>query len=174
MNITVNVDKVTLDTAVAEIVRYDSEGDEYAAGERTVADIVAEKITALLVKDERWLPLRERVLEIRKDVIREVLLPVVEEAVTGTFQKTNSYGEPVGPQITMRQVIAEEAQKMMTQPADSYNREKGTVLQVMVRQEVQAALGNEIRDAVKQAREQVATEIGQMVAASVQAGLKAR
>jgi len=174
MNITVNVDEISLDTVVADIVRYDSEDGEYRDGERTVADIVAEQITALLVKDDRWNSLRDRVLQIRKEVIREALLPVIEQAMGGAFQKTNTFGEPVGPEITMRQVIADEAKKMMTQPADSYNRDKGTVLQQMVRKEVEAALGAEIRDAVKQAREQVSGEIGSMVASAVQAGLKAR
>lgn len=174
MNITVNVDEVTLSTAVAEIIRYDSEDEEYREGQRTVADIVAEQITARLIKDEHWRSLKDHVLRIREQVIREALTPVVEKALTESFQKTNSYGEPVGGQITMRQVIAEEAKKIMTGPADTYNRDKGTLLQVMVRKEVEAALRNEIRNAVKQAREQVAADIGQMVANSVQAGLKAR
>lgn len=175
MNITVNVDEVSLDTAVASIVRYDGDDSEYMAGERTVADLVAELIMARLMKDERYGYLRDNVLNIRKEVIREALAPVIEEALTGAFCKTNSYGEPIaGTQTTMREVIADEAKKLMTQPADNYHREKGTLLQVMVRKEVEAALGAEVKDAVKKAREQVSAEIGQMVATAVQAGLKAR
>ena len=174
MNITVNVDEITLDTIVGEITEYDGDSDLIVKGNRTVADLVAEQIVATLVKDERWKSLRNSVLDIRTEVIREALMPVVEEAMTGAFQRTNSYGEPAGAKVTMRQVIADEVAKMMNNPADSYNREKGTVLQVMVRKEVEAALGAEVRGAVKQAREQVAAEIGQMVASAVQAGLKAR
>lgn len=174
MNITVNVDEVSLDTAVASIVRYDGDDSECVAGERTVADLVAELIVNRLMKDGRWGYLRDCVLNIRKEVIREALLPVVEKAMSEPFQRTNSYNEPAGPQVTMREVIADEAKRLMTQPADSYNRDKGTLLQVMVRKEVEAALGAEVRDAVKQAREQVSAEIGQMVANAVHAGLKAR
>ena len=150
MNITVNVDEISLDTAVGEVVRYGEDG-EYVTGHRTVADLVAEQVTARLMQDDRWNSLRDRVLDIRKEVIRETLLPVIEEALTGAFRKTTNFGEPVGPEITMRQVIADEAKRLMTQPVDSYNRDKGTVLQQMVRKEVEAALGAEIRDAVKQA-----------------------
>jgi hypothetical protein len=174
MNITVNVDEVTLDTAVAQIIRWDEDGEQNVSGTRTVAEIVAEQITARLIKDDRWRSLRDKMFEVRTEVIREALAPIVEQALAESFQRTNSYGEPAGGTVTMRQVIADEAKKFMTQPADTYNRDKGTVLQVMVRKEVEAALGTEIREAVKKAREQVSAEIGQMVANSVQAGLKAR
>lgn len=174
MNITINVDEVSLSTAVAEIIQWDEEGDQYAKGEQTVADLVAAQIVAKLVGDRSWPSLREQLLEVRKDVLREALTPVIEEAMTSVFQKTNGYGEPAGPKVTMREVIADEVKRLMTQPADSYNRDRGTVLEVTVRKEVESALGAEIRNAVKQAREQVSAEIGQMVAASVQAGLKAR
>lgn len=171
LNITIQVDEVTLDTAVAGVVSFDEDGDPYTSGEATVATLVAQQITAHLIKDEQWRSLRDRMLEIRAEVIREALTPVVEKTLTESFQKTNSYGEPVGGQISMRQVIADEAKKLMTQSADTYNRDKGTLLQVMVRKEVEAALGSEIRDAVKAARQQVSDEIGAMVAKSVAAGM---
>lgn len=175
MNITVNVDEVTLATAVAKITRWSEEDEELVGdGERTIGDIVAEQITAALIKDDRWDSMRKKVLEIRSEVIREALLPVVEKALGETFQKTNSYGEPIGGAISMRQVIAEEAKQFMTQPADTYNREKGTVLQVFVRKAVAEALTTEVQEAVKQAREQFAGEIGKQVTAAVQAGLRAK
>lgn len=174
MNITVNVDEVTLATVVREVTGYDE--DDYPHGRRdiTVADVVAEEIVARLVRDGSWPSVREQMLEVRREMLREALMPVVEEAMTSAFQKTNSYGEPTGAKVTMREVIVDEVKRMMTQPADSYSRDKGTVLQVMVRKEVEAALGAEVRDAVKKAREQVSAEIGQMVANAVQSGLKAR
>lgn len=172
MNITVSVDEITLATVVAEIVDWDRDGDPvYEGKQATVGSLVADKITDRLTQDKGWPTLREKVLEIRAEVIREALTPVVEKALTETFQKTNSYGEPIGGQISMRQVIADEAKKLMTQSADTYNRDKGTLLQVMVRKEVETALGAEIRDAVKAARKQVSDEIGAMVAKSVAAGM---
>lgn len=175
MNITVTVDEITLDTAVTQVIGYDSEGDEYATGkERTIGDIVAEQITAALIKDDRWNSLRTKMLDIRSEVIREALAPVVEKALSETFQKTNSYGEPIGGETSMRQVIAKEAKQFMTQPADTYNRDKGTVLQMMIRREVAAVLTTEVAEAVKQARDQFAGEIGKQVTSAVTAAMRGK
>ena len=174
MNITVNIDEVSLSTAVDEITGYDEDGDWTGKRYRTVGELVAAQILDRLVRDNHWNRLRDQMLEIRGEVIREALLPVVEKAMGESFQKTNNFGEASGAPVTMRQVIADEVKRILTNPADNYSRDKGTVLQVMVRKEVEAALGAEIRDAVKQAREQVSAEIGQLVATAVQAGLKAR
>lgn len=175
MNITLNIDEISLATAVDQVAEYDDDGDLIGPRDRTVGELVANMILERLVRDNHWNRLRDQMLEVRREVIREALLPVVEKALSESFQKTNSYGEPIaGTQATMREVIADEARKLMTEPADSYHRDKGTRLQVMVRKEVEAALGAEVKDAVKQAREQVSAEIGAMVASAVQAGLKAR
>ena len=174
MNIAVSVDDVTLDTIVGEILGFDEDGDPVTKGERTIASMVAEQITARLMHDDRWDSMRNKVLEIRAEVIREALLPVVEQALAEQFQRTNNYGEPTGGTISMRTVIAEEAKKFMTQPADTYNREKGTVLQVFVRKAVAEALTTEVQEAVKQAREQFAGQIGQQVTAAVQTALRAK
>jgi Arc/MetJ-type ribon-helix-helix transcriptional regulator len=174
VNITINVDEVTLDTIVGEVLGFDEDGDPVTKDERTIADTVAEKITAALVKDDRWDSMRKKVLEIRSEVIREALKPVVEQALTETFQRTNNYGEPIGGVISMRQVITDELKQFMTQPADTYNRDKGTVLQVFVRKAVAEVLTTEVQEAVRQAREQFAGEIGKQVTAAVQAGLRAK
>ena len=174
MNITVKVDEISLDTAVAEVFAYDEDGDAYARGERTVGDLVAGQIVDRLVRGANtgWPGLVAKVTEIRNEVIRETVRPQIEEAVAAPFRKTNSYGEPVGEPTTLRQLIVDEARKAVNEPADRYS--SSTFLQQAVRAEVQKALAKEIADAVKQAREQVAAEVGQHVAAAVQAGLKAR
>jgi hypothetical protein len=174
MNITVKVDEVALDSVVGEIVGWDDEGEQVVTGDRTLADVVAEQIVAKAVKDDRYPHLREQALEIRKEIIREKLTPIIEEALSGGFQRTNGYGEPVGKPVTMREVIAEQVKEIVSKPASSYDRDKGSLLQQTVRKEVQEALAAEIKDAVKTAREQVASEIGNQVAAAVQSGLKAR
>ena len=174
MNITVNVDEVSLDTVVAEIVAFDEDGDPYPNGERTVADLVAAQIMARLLKDDGYRQLATRVQEIRAEEIRAAVRPLIEEALRRPIRKTNTYGEATGAETTLTEVIIDEAQKAITKPLDSYNRDKGTFLSKTVADEVKKALSAEIADAVKKAREQVSAEIGQHVAAAVQAGLKAR
>lgn len=175
MNITVSVDEVTLDTAVAEVMAYDDETGPYPQGERTIGDLVAEQIVSRLIKDTgRWSRYCDQVTRVRDEVIRERVMPLIEEALTRPIQKTNTYGEATGQETTLTEVIIGEAQKIMKAPIDSYSRDRGTLLTKLVADEVKKALSAEIADAVKAARQQVSTEIGSHVAAAVQAGLKAR
>lgn len=180
MNITVNVDEVTLDTVVAEVYGYDEDGydeDGYAGKQSTgtIADLVAAKIVEKVAADEtRWHPLTRHVAEIRAELIREMIRPQIEQALSEPFSKTNGYGEPAGQPVTLRTLIVEETKKALTAPVDCYNRDKGSFVTQLVRDEVRKAFAAEVADAVKQARAAVADEVGQMVASSVQAAMKAR
>ena len=179
MNIEIKVDDITLATVVAEVMDYDEDGDLVSSGkERTVAELVAAQIVERVVRDDRYPRLKDRVTAIRDEEIREAIRPAIVEAVTRPLKKTNGYGEPTGQVTTLSEVIVDEARKFMKEPADKYRREDGTVLQKLVRDEVHKAFGSEIADAVKQARELVATQLGDTVSdqitAAVKAGLKAK
>jgi len=176
VNITVTVDEVTLDTVVADGIRYNEDGEPYRTidGQATIADLVAAQITERLSKEDAWGGLRKRASEIRAEAIREAVRPQIEEAIAKPIQKTNSYGEPVGEPTTLRELIIDEARKAVNEPVDKYARDKGTFLTQAVKREIQAALSAEIADAVKQARQQVADEIGQQVTAAVAAAMRAK
>jgi hypothetical protein len=162
MQITVQVDEVTLTTVIGDIVEYDEydeDGDASVTGHKTVADLVATQIVDRLIKDaDRWPSLRERVTQIRDEVIRERVTPSVEAALTRPIRKTNRYGEPTGAETTLSELIVDEARKVLTEPADKYRSEKGSVLQHAIRTEVKAAFDAEIAAAVKKAREDVIAE----------------
>lgn len=176
MNIEVKVDDVSLNTIVAEAVGYDeNSGDLYEKGGVTVAHLVASMVVDRLVQDrDRWYEMSRTVTEIKRDVIREAVLPMVEKAIAEPIQKTSVYGDPIGDPVTLREVIVDEARKLVNKPAEQYSRSGQTILQKVVAEEVRAAFGEEIKDAVKQAREQVAGEIGQQVAAAVANAMKGR
>lgn len=174
MNITVTVDEVSLDTAVGEVLAYDDEGCYPHPEPRTVGMLVADRIVEMAAKSSGWQDVTKMADQIRGEVIREVVRPQIEEALGRPFRKTNTYGEPVGEPVTLRELIVDEVQRVLRQPADTYSREKGTVLEVAVRKEVADAFGNEVRDAVKQAREGVADEIGRQVINAVSAAMKGK
>ncbi|EFE65844.1 predicted protein [Streptomyces viridosporus ATCC 14672] len=179
MNIEIKVDDITLSTIVADVVSFDEDGDTYTEGGKTVADLVAEQIVARLVKDDQWPYLREKVMDIRNEEIRAAVRPSIDEALARPIYKTNSYGERInGAETTLAEIIADEARKQLSEPADRYHRENGSILQQAVRAEVKRAFESEIADAVKQARDMVAAELGDTVsaqiAAAVKAGLKAK
>jgi hypothetical protein len=178
MNITVNVDEVSLDTVVAEVLGYDHEtGESYPERERTIGDIVAEKLLERVINHDRgsgYQGLLTQVREIRAEVIREAVRPQVEEAIAAPVQKTNSYGDPIGEPTSLRDLIVAEARKAVNEPADRYSSRGGSFLQQAIEKAVKDALADEIKSAVEAARKGVAGEIGKTVAAAVDAGLKAR
>jgi hypothetical protein len=179
MNITVKVDDVSLSTVVDEVFEYvedDFGGSERKAGERTVAHLVADMIVDRLAQDrDRWYELSRTVTEIKRDVIREAVLPMVEQAIAEPLTKTSAYGDPIGGTTTLREVIVDEARKLLDRRANDYpSNNTQTVLQKIVAEEVQRAFAAEIKDAVARARASVADEIGKQVAGAVAAAMKAR
>lgn len=158
MNITIHVDELTLDTLVAKTIAYDEDGDAYETGEKTVGHLVAEQIVDRLVRDNSWPGLREQATQIRAEEIRAQVAPAIEAALARPTRRTNAYGEPVGAETTLSELISDEARKVLTEPADRYRSEKGSVLQNAIRTEVKKAFDAEIAAAVKQAREDVIAE----------------
>lgn len=174
MNIEIKVDDITLSTVVADVVDFDEDGDLVSSGkERTVADLVADRIVERLVRDDRYPRLRDKVTEIRDEAIRAAIRPSITEAVNRPIRKTNGYGEATGQETTLSEVIVDEARKYMKEPADKYRREQGTVLQQLVRAEVKKAFETEIADAVKQARDLVTSQLGEAVSQQIQAAVTA-
>jgi hypothetical protein len=170
MNITVQIDDISLDTMVGQVLSFDEEGEPFPVGEKTLAHLVAEMVLDRVVTSKRWGELAEQVTKIRAEEIRKAVLPQIEEALSTPFRQTNSWGEPTGAETTLRQLVVEEARKAVNAPADKWARDKGTFLTQAVAAEVKKALSAEIASAVKSAREQVADQIGE----AVKAGMKAR
>lgn len=166
MNITVNVDEVTLSTLVHE--SYDGDGG------KTIGDEVAYLALRRLADDrDGWNSITQRVDRITDEEIREHVRPLITGALTRPFRQTNSFGEPVGQETTLSSVIVAEARNAFKVRADSYGSNQ-TVLQKLVAEEVQKAFKDVIAEEVKQARALVADQIGEQVAEAVKAGMKAR
>jgi len=169
MNITVKIDEVSLATVVDQALAYDDENGPYVAGERTIGHLVAEMIVERLTQD------RDRWYELRSTVIREAVLPAIEQAIATPIQKTSLYGDPVGDPVTLREVIVDEARKVINaKDPNDYRGDKGTFLVRVVREEVSNALRAEIAAEVAKAKAAVADEIGKQVAGAVTAAMKAR
>lgn len=165
MDVKVEVSEVTLDTIVRDF------GED---GHVTLGDKVASKIVQRLVAErDYWGSLEQRYRDIRDEEIREAVRPQIAEALSRPTRRTNSFGEEIGEATTLTDIIVAEARKMLTTKTDSY-RSTQTVMQKIVADAVHEALGKEIAEQVKAARAMVADQIGQQVAAAVQAGMKAR
>ena len=175
MNINVNVDEITLDTIVGDVYAYDSDTGEWGHRNQTIADLVAVAIVDGLHADhDSWNTLGTRFREIRTELIRDMIRPQLEQALAEPFRRTNDYGEPTGQPVTLRELVVKEAQRALTAPVDTYNRDKGSFVDQLVRTEVRNAFAAEVADALKQARAAVAGEIGKQVASAAIAAMKAK
>ena len=173
MNITVKVDDISLATIVDHAYRYD---DEDGPHDRTIGHLVAEMIVDRLVQDrDRWHELRSTVTDIKREVIREAVRPMIEQAIAEPIKKTTVYGDPISGPSTLREVIVDEAMKVInSKDPNDYRDDKGTFLVRVVREEVSNALRAEIAAEVAKAKAAVADEIGRQVAAHVTNAMKGR
>lgn len=175
MNIEVKVGDVTLATVVDEITEYDSEG--YRAGREpvTIADLVADRIFAALKSDSGWPELRNQYMDVRREALRDQLAPIIEQVMAEPFRKTNSYGEPTGQPVTLRELVIAEVRNVMNSPADKYaSPSKGSVIEQAVRKEVKALFDKEIGEAVATLQKEFAGQIGSLVATAVEQKLRGR
>jgi len=148
MEINVNVEGVEaldLTTVIAERVRYDEDGEPETT-DVTLGERVAALIAAKLTKEEEWGGLRKRYLDIRTEVIREQVTPIVAEAISGPIQKTNIYGEPTSGTTTLRELIMSEVSTVINQKADRHRSDSQTLLQRNISQAVKTILEKELSE----------------------------
>ena len=159
MEIKVVIDEITLQTAIGEVVRVDEDGEEYADGEVTVGDRVAELITQHVLKRPEYTSLAKRVTAIREEEIREAVKPLIREALQRPIKRTNYYGEATGKETTLSEIIMQEAKNVFTEVRDSYRNNRPFVYEV-VQAEVQKAFQADIKEQVQKARAAIAAQLG--------------
>ncbi len=152
MQIEINVSDVTLDSIV-----HDGDG-EYARTER-LADIVADRMVQRFIGDhsDEYQAMAREVYRVRESVIRELVTPVITEAIEKSVQKTNTYGEPIGPAVSLREVIVDEAKKMLSTRGD-YGR-GDSLVQKVIKDAVGSALRNELATVLKEEKDKVVAAV---------------
>ncbi|MDQ1041549.1 hypothetical protein QFZ75_008051 [Streptomyces sp. V3I8] len=171
MDINVTVSDITLESVVTKSMSWDAdEGEMVETGDHVrVGDLVAAEIVKKAVADDRYPRLKEQVLEVRKEVIREKVGPMVDEALAGTVRRTNEWGEAKGPEVTFREMVVSEVKSAIGQRHNQHNR--GTVLEVAVRAEVQkhvdVAVAEEVAKLSDLVREEVAKGMSETAVAAI-------
>ena len=171
MDIIVQVDLKDLDLDEKIGGYYDEDGD--FVGGKTVAGAVIAKLVEQAAKGSYSDALKRRVQEIRDEAIRAAIEPVIAEALNKPLVKTNSYGEPTGQETTLRELVMEKTRKTLgISTEDGYRNgryEHSTTLERLVRAQVDAAIKEEIAEAVKAAKEAVPKQLGASIADTVAA-----
>ena len=167
MDIKVSVESIDLGDYIDG--HRDEDGDYVPGG--TLADAIVRQLVDKFSRTDTWKGIGERVQSIRDNEIRVQLAPVITEALNGPIARTNSYGEKTGQTTTLRELIAAEAKRYLSEPSDSYSRDKTSRLQAEVRKAVAAAFQDEIAAAVKEVRDAVSAELGTNVSEMVSAAM---
>ncbi|MER7164528.1 hypothetical protein ABT336_00395 [Micromonospora sp. NPDC000207] len=172
MEITVNVEPIDL-TAEIGGTRWDSHAEEEVP--RTLGDEVVRKIVVDLRDSTEHSTLRKQVAELRVEEIHAQLAPIVTEAIQQGVRKTNGWGEPVGEPTTLRALIIDEVEKLLRKPADNYNRDKGTWIEALVKDNVNKVIRAELSEALAAEKakvvEAVRAKASELIAAAVKEGI---
>lgn len=138
------------------------EGDSYQRG---LLGVIAPMVTTELVRKitvaDEWSGLAKRIRDIRDEEIREQLRPMVAETLSASIQRTNHYGEPTGDPVTLREVVAETGRKLLIEPqrnGSGYSTNE-TLVRRLIREEVDAAFGRELKAALDEAKAEIRTAV---------------
>lgn len=132
--------------------------DDYDDGRVTLADKVAEAIVARVVNDTgAWNSIAARVRDLRDEEVRVQVAPLVAAAIAGPVQRTNDFGEPVGPPKALRDLIVEQVQQQLRKPADQYHTggPRETWVEKLVREQVEKALREELSATIKVEKDRI-------------------
>lgn len=184
IEVTVHADGMDLNTVVDGTVAGfvdESDAREYYARPKTLADVIAEKVSEQIVTGEYWRDQQRRFREIREEMIREALKPTITRALAEPIERTNAFGERVNgaAPTTLREIIFNEAKRQANaKVSDGYRSGGETVLQKFVREEIGAAFKKELAGILAEEKEKVVKAVraqaSSIIADAVKAGLNAR
>lgn len=154
-----------LDAHLSKHIGYDEDGEPIQQAielEDVLIGLVANKLVDRLVSQRgNWDgAVRERVNQVRDEVIVERITPLIDDALAAAVQPTNRFGEPSGEPTTLRSVIVQEATAWLTKPTgDSFTRSAKTNVAKLIADEVDRALGRELKTALDQAKADVTAAV---------------
>jgi hypothetical protein len=129
------------DAIIAEAARVVLEGRTKKEGEKYSESVINR--------------IRRRVDEVRDDEIRAQVRPIIAEALVKGVRKTNTFGDPIGEPVMLRDLIIAEAQTLWSKTADAHSRSRETVLQKAIREEVESVFTKELKAVIAEAKSDV-------------------
>lgn len=152
---------IGLDTTIGETVEYDEDGDAYSTGSVTFADLVAEKVAALLATQYRA-ELRTTYgfdpEKIARQAIEERVGQVIDDTLTKVTTPTDEFGTPQGGPQSVAQLISKRVDAWLKAPSktDSYQRTTyPSNLQALVDNAVNRDTKVQIEKVTREARDDV-------------------
>lgn len=138
--------------------------EPYGSGEHgTLLDEVLRRVAKDGVPDDARKDLGYRVTQIRDEEIRAVVRPMIEDAIAKTLLQTDLFGNVKDGPKTLSEVIVDQATKELRASHSRGNYSKSeTLLQQVIREEVERAFRKELDDVIKEAKTEVVNAIRQV------------
>lgn len=147
---------------------YSSDPDDYQEEPPVVLDAIGERVAQMLLA--RFESDARKAAKARIDaLIQERMVAIVDEALNGEVQRTNEWGEKVGTPTTVRALAVKTANEWLNEPADRYNRDKGTRGQKYIAEAVDRALKEDLDGALKAARAEITQRLRDKAAEAIAA-----
>lgn len=122
----------------------------------TVGDLVVAEVARQFMATDDYRTLRARIREIRDEVIHAQITPMIAEAVAKPIQRTGAYGDPIGEPISMREVVVDEARKILqSTPQGSYDRNAQSLGRKLIHEMVEKEMRAELTEVIKEERQKV-------------------
>lgn len=126
--------------------------------EPTIADeivfLAARQLLGSLERDARGDLLR-RVKDIRDEVIREQIEPLVREAIEKPIQKTDGFGNVLGEPTTLAELIQKQVTEALHLPPKGSGTRTASLLNQVIAENVNRELTTELKGVVNEAKAKV-------------------
>lgn len=152
-----NLEAIDLTTVIGTRLVWDDDHEERVPQDITLADLVSDKLVREITTDDQYPLLRRQVMDMRIELIREALEPIIKAALANPMQRTNLFGEPTGPATTLREIILDETKKIINEKPNhsSSGRPHLTYLQQLIQKEVRDVFGKEMVATLKEEKEKL-------------------
>ena len=105
--------------------------------------------------------------------VKAKAVELVEEAVNAPIRKTNSWGEATGVETSLRQMLHDEVQSLLTKQSQGYgSRDSKTFIQTLVGSQASVMLEKEFQVALNEGKEQVLAAVKNRAAEVISESLR--
>jgi hypothetical protein len=176
VQVVVDTDKL-LDQIGWRETDYNYEGEEYEqTGPANLRKGLAAEVAKVLAPQLRS-EMVEVVREVANEVAHERVAAVVDEVMAGEIRKTNSWGEPTGEPVTLREILVAEVKTALERKVDTHGRPAGYsrdgmpyvdyVARTAAAEAIKGELAPAVKDAVAEVKSKVTSIVSEHLAAQI-------
>ena len=162
VNVTIDLDKVLARRTRG--LAYYGDGEPYETEEvqeTTIEDLVLDGVVAQLVKEitsdrDFHSGAKSRISNIRDEILRDLLTPILTAAIEAAVQPTNTMGEGVCEPVTLSDIILQRGKGWLEEHVDSRpGRGRTTRIQHIIAEAVDRSFTGELQQALSAGKAEI-------------------